>query len=291
MLKLLLRCTKRWGLDRMSKISKTVERLVAKANFSLREDVKRLLKSALRKETNCKAKKALNWILENADLAKKYKLAICQDTGFPVVFIKVGSEISLTAKVIEQIKEGLGSGYKKNYLRPSIVDPLKRGRPTYKGCIYHIDFSGKRRELTLVVFPKGFGCENKSQLKMFNPTVGLDKIEDFVIKTVADAGPEACPPFVVGVGIGGTSDEVLLLAKKALIEKIDKPNPDKALNVLERRLLKKINSLGVGPMGLGGRATCLAVKVQKTLTHIAGLPVGVNISCHALRSAKIKLVI
>lgn len=289
MLKLLLRCTKRWGLDRMSKISKTVERLVAKANFSLREDVKRLLKSVLRKETNRKAKKALSWILENADLAKKYKLAICQDTGLPVVFIKVGPEVSLTAKVIKQIKEGLESGYKKNYLRPSMVDPLKRGKPTYKGFTYHIDFSGKRRELTLVIFPKGFGCENKSQLKMFNPMVSLDKIEDFIIKVVEDAGPEACPPFVVGVGIGGTSDKALLLAKKALIDKIDKPNPDKFLNALEGRLLKRINSLGIGPMGLGGRCSCLAVKIHTAQTHIAGLPVGVNISCHALRSAKIKL--
>ena len=143
--------------------------------------------------------------------------------------------------------------------------------------------------MTITIFPKGFGSENKSNLKMFNPTASLKQIEDFIVESVNAAGPESCPPFIVGVGIGGTSDTALLLAKKALLGRIDKPNPDKLLNGLEKQLLKRINASGIGPMGLGGKCSSLAVKIKKLPTHIAGLPVGVNISCHALRSASIRI--
>jgi fumarate hydratase subunit alpha len=270
-------------------IQAKTEELVKAASFSIRPDLKRLLAKAYRREKKKRAKKALGWILDNAAIAKKESLAICQDTGLPVVFIEAGRNIKLTSGLVEAIKQGVEAGYKKNYLRASIVDPILRGKSSYRGGIYHLDFSPKVRGLKITLFPKGFGSENKTKLKMFNPTVDLKEIEEFIVASVNQAGPEACPPFVVGVGIGGTSDQALLLAKKALTEKIDKPNPDSGLNKLEKQLLKKINSLKIGPMGFGGKITALAVKVKKASTHIAGLPVGVNISCHALRSATVEL--
>ncbi len=277
----------------MEKLQKKVEDLVAQASFSMRKDVLGLIKKAYknerRKKTCLPAGRALGWILENAKIAQEEKLAICQDTGLPIVFIEVPKFTNINSSLIESIKKGVETGYRKNYLRPSIVDPLIRGKSSYRGIIYHIDFSAKQKNLKITLFPKGFGSENKSQLKMFNPTVNFKKIEEFIIESIKKAGPESCPPFVVGLGIGGTSDEALLLAKKALIEKIDKPNADTSLNTLEKKLLEKINSLKIGPMGFGGKSTALAVKIKKAPTHIAGLPVGINISCWALRSAAITI--
>ena len=231
----------------------------------------------------------MKWILDNAQIAKSQNLAICQDTGFPVVFIEASRKLNVSASLIDTIEKGIESGYRKNYLRPSVVDPIKRSGSSYKGMLYHLDFSSKVKNLKITIFPKGFGSENKSMLKMFNPTAELSMIEDFVIDCVRKAGPEACPPFVVGVGIGGTADYALLLAKKALLEKIDEPNSDKELKILEKNILKRINALGIGPMGFGGKTTALAVKIKKSPTHIAGLPVGINISCHALRSATVTI--
>ncbi|MDD4954507.1 MAG: fumarate hydratase [Candidatus Omnitrophica bacterium] len=262
-----------------------IESLVKEANFSLRKDVKKLLAKAYAVETNRKAKKALGLILENSDIAKKENLAICQDTGLPVIFIEAGSNEALSGKVIKNIEQEVSSAYRRNYLRPFAVSPLLRKHPSYKGVITHVEFNPGKKGVTITIFPKGFGSENKSRLKMFNPTADFSEIEDFVIESVKKAGPEACPPFVVGIGIGGTSDYALLLAKKALIGRVDLPSKDGFLKNTEERLLKKINALGIGPMGLGGRTTVLAVKIKTAATHIAGLPVGINISCHALRSA------
>ncbi|MCK9573586.1 MAG: fumarate hydratase [Candidatus Omnitrophica bacterium] len=262
-----------------------IEPLVKEANFSLRRDVLRLLNKAFFVEKNKKAKKALSWILENADIAKRQDLAICQDTGLPIIFIEVGSNKSISCLCVKKIEQEISLAYRKNYLRPFSVSPICRKTPSYEGAITHVDFNPEKRGIRVTVFPKGFGSENKSQLKMFNPTVGLKEIEDFIVESVKRAGPESCPPFVVGVGIGGTSDHALLLAKKALLERVDLANKDGLLNGLEKRLLKKINALGVGPMGLGGKCTALAVKIKTAPTHIAGLPVAINISCHALRSA------
>lgn len=270
-------------------LKQEIERLTAKANFSLRDDVLKLLKKAYSLEREKKAKNALSWILENAKIAQNEQLAICQDTGLPVIFIEAGKDIEVSSSFIEMIKRGIEEGYCKNYLRPSIVEPLRRGEPSYKGTIVHVDFSLKLKGIKITLLPKGFGSENKSRLKMFNPTAKIEEIEAFIVESVKRAGPEACPPFVIGVGIGGTSDYALLLAKKALLSRIDISNPDKDLDSLEKRLFKKINSLKIGPMGLGGRFTCLAVKVKTAPTHIAGLPVGINISCHALRSATVTL--
>jgi fumarate hydratase subunit alpha len=272
-----------------SRVKKKVEEAVTRAHFALRPDLKRLLERAWRQEKSRRAKKALKWILDNARIARKENLAICQDTGLPVVFIEAGKGIAVNSCLIDIIKEGVENSYRQNCLRPSVVDPLLRGGSSYQGAICHVDLSSRAKGLKITIFPKGFGSENKSQLKMFNPTAKIEEIENFVLDAVKKAGPEACPPFVVGVGIGATAEQALLLAKKALLERIDKSNPDISLSKLEQRLLYKINSLKIGPMGLGGGTTALAVKVKKAPTHIAGLPVGVNISCHALRSASIKI--
>lgn len=271
------------------KIEKQVEKLVSRANFSLSPDVRNLLGKSMRIEKTEKARRVLTWILDNADIARQEGVAICQDTGLPVVFIEVGYDIRICRQMLSAIERGVEQGYKKNYLRPSVVFPLKRGKPFYKGIISHIDFSSKIKGIKITIFPKGFGSENKSCLRMFEPTAGLEEIVKFVVESVKKAGAQACPPFVVGVGIGGTSDYALLLAKKALLDRIDRSNSRGLLDKLEKKLFKEINLLGIGPMGLGGKVTALAVKVKTAPTHIAGLPVGVNISCHALRKASMRI--
>jgi fumarate hydratase subunit alpha len=269
-------------------ISGKIEKLVERANFRLRKDVLQLIIKAYKQETNAGAKKVLLWIIDNSKYAKANSIAICQDTGFPVVFIEAGSKISINAEKVALIEKCIEKAYSKLYLRASLVDPLHRGKPSYRGISSKISFTDKKG-LRITIMPKGFGCENKTKLKMFNPTVRNSDIESFVVSAVKSAGPEACPPFFVGVGIGGTSDSVLLLAKKALLEDVSLASKNHDLKVMEKNILKKINSLSIGPMGLGGKTTALAVKIKKETTHIAGLPVGVNISCHALRSASIDI--
>ncbi len=270
-------------------ISREIKRLVRAANFSLRDDVKKVIGRAFREEKKKMPKQALGWLLNNAKIAKKNKMALCQDTGLPVVSIEVGKGAELTASLVDRIKKEVAKHYKKNYLRGSIVDPLLRGKPKYQGIVLQVRFSARFRGMKITLFPKGFGSENKTRLKMFNPTDKISQIEDFVLDSVKMAGPEGCPPFFIGVGIGGTADTALSLAKQALIGRVDLANPDTRLNIIEKRLLKKINRLNIGPMGFGGEFTALAVKIKKHPTHIAGLPVGVNISCHALRSATAKI--
>ncbi|MFH1771872.1 MAG: fumarate hydratase [Candidatus Omnitrophota bacterium] len=270
-------------------ISREIDKLVETASFSLRPDVAALLKNAYSKEPNLRAKKALGWIIDNSKEAKNNHIALCQDTGFPVLFIDAGKDAIINQRLISALTSSVAKAYQKLYLRPSIVHPLARKNPSYKGVTYHIDFSSRIKGFKITLFPKGFGSENKSRLKMFSPTASLDAIEDFVVDSVSKAGPESCPPFVVGVGIGGTSDSALLLAKKSLLGRLNKENSDKVLNKMEQRLLKRINALKIGPMGLGGKCSALAVKIKTAPTHIAGLPAAVNISCHALRSASLSL--
>ena len=270
-------------------IRREVERVTKEASFNLREDVLKCIRKAYKNERNRKAKLALGWIIENADIAKKERIAICQDTGFPMVFIEAGLDSGFLGRTVRAVTEAVEEAYKKNYLRASLVNPLQRKKPGYGPVLTHVEFNNKLKGLKITVFPKGFGSENKSRLKMFNPTADWRKIEDFILDAVKKAGPEACPPYIIGVGIGGSCDYSLLLAKKALIDKIDEPNADKSLSRLEDRLLKKVNALRIGPMGLGGSTTALAVKIRTHPTHIAGYPVGVNISCWALRSATVKI--
>ncbi|MDO8489361.1 MAG: fumarate hydratase [Candidatus Omnitrophota bacterium] len=275
-----------------SQISVAVIELVRRANFILRKDVLSALRSAYRLEKNKRSKAIFRAILDNAAYAKKENLAICQDTGMPVVFIDVGQDVKISGDLKTAINKGVRDGYKKYALRNSIVaDPLLRGGPKFAPCVIHMDIV-KGNKIKLTVLPKGFGCENKSRLMMFKPTASIEEITKFIIDAVKSAGPDACPPYVVGVGIGGTADCVSLLAKKALLKRIE---PQRGLSSkgtvpgLEQELLTKINNLNIGPMGLGGKTTALAVNIEIYPTHIAGLPVSVNISCHALRSASVIL--
>jgi fumarate hydratase subunit alpha len=266
------------------KITQAVEELVRRASFILRKDVLFVMKKAYRAEKNIRSRNILKAILDNAEFARKENLAICQDTGMPVIFAYLGQDVRIRGDFKKAVNRGIASGYKKYSLRNSIVqDPLLRGKPVFSPCIIHTEIVPGNK-LKLILLPKGFGCENKSRLKMFNPTAGINQIKEFIAGAVKDAGPDACPPYVVGVGIGGSADYSAVLAKEALLLDISK-RPSK----LEGLLLKMINKTGIGPMGLGGKTTALAVKVLTSPTHIAGLPVSVNISCHALRSAEVVL--
>jgi fumarate hydratase subunit alpha len=246
---------------------------------------------AKQRETNSRAKRILEDIIQNALIAKKEKLAICQDTGLPVVFLEIGQDVKFTGRDLNRaIQRGIELGYKKASLRNSIIlDPLIReGSVKFSPGVIHIDLV-KGDKVKITVLPKGFGCENKSSLKMFNPTADIYEIKKFIVDTVKSCGPDACPPYVIGVGIGGTADYASLLAKKALLKKVTSNQKPVTRNIpyirLERELLLAINRLGIGPMGLGGKTTALTVNILTYPTHIAGLPVAVNISCHALRSA------
>ena len=258
----------------------TVSSVCLKANFELRDDVLSKLKAAYRSEKNKRARKILDAIIRNALIAQKEKVALCQDTGMPCVFVEIGQEVRIKGDLRKVINKGIEKGYKDGSLRNSIIgDPLLRGKPVFGPAVIHTEIVPGNK-LKLTVLPKGFGCENKAQLKMFNPTAKIEDIKRFIVDVVKAAGPDACPPYVVGVGIGGTADYAMLLAKKALLKKVES-----RITQLEQELLKEINKLNIGPMGLGGKATCLGVTIETTATHIAGLPVAVNISCHALRSA------
>lgn len=266
------------------KIKKAVAQLCYRANLDLRRDVLAALKKAQQSETNSRAKRILEAIINNAAIAKKERIAICQDTGMPYVFVELGNGVCIRGDLIKAINSGVEAGYKEAYLRNSVVrNPLERKGSGYMPAVIHIDpVTGDKLKLTL--FPKGFGSENKSQLKMFKPTVSISGIKKFILEAVKNAGPDACPPYVVGVGIGGTADYAMYLAKKALLRKISG-----RASKIEGELLREINKLNIGPMGLGGKTTCLGVNIETFATHIAGLPVAVNISCHALRSAAITL--
>ena len=271
-----------------------VARLCVQANLSLRPDVLAALKDALSRETGARARRILEAVIANARKAQHDRLAICQDTGMPVVFIEMGGGVTFDGDITAAVNQGVAQGYKAACLRNSIVsDPLKRGASGYSPAVVHFDsVRGDRMKITLL--PKGFGCENKSQLKMFTPTASLERIKEFIVAAVENAGPDACPPYVIGVGIGGTADYACVLAKKALLRKVGGQGSrvkgrGSRVKQLEDELLREINSLNIGPMGLGGKTTALAVHIETYPTHIAGLPVAVNISCHALRSASVVL--
>ena len=269
-------------------IKKAVADLCVKASIVLRPDVLAALKLALAREQNKRARHLLQVIIDNAACARSKGLAICQDTGMAIVFLEVGSNLKISGDLKLAVNRGVEEGYKSGCLRNSIVrDPLSRGKPGYAPAVIHIDIV-PGSILKISVLPKGFGSENKSQLKMFKPTAGVEEIKKFIIEAVAAAGPDACPPYIVGVGIGGTADYACLLAKKALLRKLT-TNDQRPTTKFERELLRAINNLNIGPMGLGGKTTALAVNIETYPTHIAGLPVAVNISCHALRSASIIL--
>ena len=272
----------------VSKIRDTVTELCLKANFELRRDVLKALKAALRKETSPRARNLLKSLVENAALAKKKRIAICQDTGFVSVFIELGSSILLSGgDLTEAVNKGVEDAYRKGYLRKSIVnDPLlRKNTNTNTPSIIHIDIA-EGDKVRISVSPKGFGSENKSAIKMLKPTASEKDIIGFVTEVVKLAGPDACPPYLLGIGIGGTFDHAAYLSKRALLRPIESNNSKVHFRRLEKDILKAVNSLGIGPMGLGGKTTALGVNVEEFPTHIAGLPVAVSVSCHATRSAE-----
>jgi len=272
----------------VSRIREAVRELCLKANFELRKDVLRAIKSSLRKETNDRARSILKTIIENARIAKAKKLAICQDTGMAVVHLEVGQGAALVGGSLKKaVNDGVKEAYAKGSLRKSVVSCplLRQNTGTNTPCILFTDIV-EGDKVKIAVSPKGFGSENKSKIRMFRPTVSAEEIRRFIVDVVRDAGPDACPPLVLGIGIGGTFDVASHLAKKALFRPIDIRSQKKHIAKLERELMKDINAIGMGPMGLGGKTTVLGVNILDHPTHIAGLPVAVNVSCHATRSAE-----
>lgn len=271
-----------------AQIIETVKELCLKANFELRSDVLEALKRAEQEEVSGLGKKVLSQILENAAIAKREKLSICQDTGYATVLLKIGQDVWIkTPSLKEAVNEGVRQAYQEGFLRKSIVkDPLLNRQNTGDNTpvsLFTEIVPGE--DVTITVMPKGGGSENASALKILFPTDGVEGVKRFVLETVQARGADSCPPLVVGLGIGGSFDSVAWLAKKALLEPLNKNNADEAYAALERELLQEINQLGIGPGGSGGRITALAVKIKTASTHIGCLPVAVNLSCHALRSA------
>ena len=269
----------------VSRITDVVERLCVEANEHLPKDVKCALREYRAREDGEIAKGVLDNIIENFEIADREGVPICQDTGIACVFLEIGQDVHLTGGgLTEAVDEGVRRGYDRGYLRKSVVkDPVRRGNTgdNTPAMLYTEIVPGDRIRVT--VGPKGFGSENMSQIRMFKPSHGLPGIKDFILEVVEAAGPNPCPPMVVGVGIGGTFDKAALLAKKALMRPLDSSNPDKFYADLEREMLERINELGIGPQGFGGRTTALGVNIETMPTHIAGMPCAVNISCHVTR--------
>ena len=271
-------------------VASAVEGLCVDANYRISEDIARALKSASGAEESALARGVINDLLENAAIAGEGNLPLCQDTGMAVVFAEVGQDVHVSGSLSCAINEGIRRGYESGYLRKSVVsDPIDRkNTKDNTPAVIHYDIV-PGDSLLLTVAPKGFGSENMSVLAMLKPSEGIEGVKKFVIETVRKAGPNPCPPVIVGVGVGGTADYAFLLAKKALLREVGSPNPAAFWDEAERELMAGINALGIGPAGLGGRTTALAVFIAPYPTHIAGLPVAVNIGCHSTRHRSVRL--
>ena len=271
-------------------IRDAVAELCIHANRVLPPDVRAALERAQDSEPWPAAKRSLGILLDNLALAKERELPVCQDTGLACVFLELGQDVHIDGDLNEAVQDGIRKGYTEGYLRCSVVsDPLRRvntGDNTPGVLTVHLVPGDVCR---LTVLPKGFGSENMSRLAMLTPAEGVEGVRQFVLDTVRAAGPNPCPPIVVGVGIGGTFDRVAALAKQALLRPLDQSNPDPYYADLERSLLEEINALGIGPQGFGGRTTALHVAIETAPTHVAGLPVAVNINCHVTRRAGAEL--
>ena len=271
------------------KVVDTVESLCIESAYELPPDVRTALEDAAREESSPAAAKILNQLIKNARVAKDEKIPLCQDTGLAVVFVEQGGEVFVKADegqtLFDAINAGVAAGYKNGFLRNSvIVDPLNKRRSTGSNTpavIHNSIVPGDKLKITIVA--KGGGCENKSQFKMFKPTAGREQIIDWVVDVVKQAGADACPPLIVGIGIGGNFELSCLLSKKALLRNLRQKNDDQFYAQLEMDLLSRINALGMGPQGLGGDTTALACLIETAPCHIASLPVAVNIECHSHR--------
>lgn len=271
-----------------SAIADAVARLCVEACTQLPAQVDALLNDACRREPFPPAKSTLSLICENARVARETGVPICQDTGMAVVYAEVGQDAHITGGLLEDaVNQGVARGYTDGYLRKSIVrDPIRRGNTgDNTPAVLHVRLTAGDR-IRLVVSPKGFGSENMSAIRMLTPAQGLQGVKDFVVETARLAGANPCPPMMLGVGIGGTFEKVAELAKEALVELRPGPHPDPYYDALEQELLEAVNALGIGPQGFGGRATALSVRIKVFPTHIAGLPVAVNMGCHVTRHAE-----
>lgn len=269
----------------VSQIIATIENLCIDANLHLPNDIKCAVKSCYKAEDGAVAKDVLGNIIKNFEIAECDNIPVCQDTGMACVFMEIGQDVHITGgDLTDAVNEGVRRGYQNGFLRKSVVkDPVLRGNTgdNTPAMLYTEIVAGENIKIT--VAPKGFGSENMSQIKMLKPSDGVDGIKDFVLKVVEEAGPNPCPPMVVGVGIGGTFDKCALLAKKALLRPIDSQNENDFYADLEKELLDKINALGIGPQGFGGKTTALGLNIETMPTHIAGMPCAVNINCHVTR--------
>ena len=266
-------------------ITDTIERLCIEANQVLPEDIRNSIQACRANEDGEIACGILDKIIENYQIAENEQVPICQDTGMACVFLEIGQDVHITGgDLTEAVDEGVRRGYTKGYLRKSVVkDPVRRGNTgdNTPAMLYTEIVPGENIRIT--VGPKGFGSENMSAIRMFKPSAGIEGIKDFILETVETAGPNPCPPMVVGVGIGGTFDKAALLAKKALMRPVDSENEDPYYADLEKEMLEKINQLGIGPQGFGGKTTAIGLNIETMPTHIAGMPCAININCHVTR--------
>jgi len=275
----------------VQRITKTVKKLFIEANTVLGDDVVCALKDALPREESATGKQVLEKIIENAGIACRSKMPICQDTGLAVLFVEVGQDVHIVGGDLRTaIEEGVRQAYADGFLRKSVCDPLTRKNTgDNTPAIIHIDIVEGDR-LKIIAMPKGGGSENVSAAKMLTPAVGIDGIEKFVLETVDRAGANSCPPIMVGIGIGGSLEQACILAKKALLRPVGEANSkDDRLAKIETELYSEINKLGIGPGGLGGRITTLAVSIEMMPCHIASLPVAVNIQCHVARHQELTI--
>ncbi len=266
-------------------ITALVARMCIDSNCYLNQDIKEALQTAQQSETNQLASEILADIIKNAEIARRDNVPICQDTGMAVFFLELGQDVHIVGgNLYDAINQGVRIGYREGYLRKSVVaDPIRRGNTDDNTpAIIHTEVT-EGDKLKITIAPKGFGSENMSAVKMLKPSDGLDGVLDFVTETVRTASGNPCPPIVVGVGIGGTMEKAALLSKKALLRDIRESHPDEYYANIEKELLERINNLNIGPQGFGGKTTALGVNIETFPTHIAGLPVAVNISCHVTR--------
>mgnify|MGYP000734304317 FL=1 len=271
----------------VDKVTENIKEMCIEANHFLTDDMKKVFKNAVVSEKSPLGKQVLNQLNENLDIAANDMIPICQDTGMAVVFINVGQDVHFTGgNITDAINEGVRQGYVEGFLRKSVVnDPIIREntKDNTPAVIHYNIVPGDKVDIT--VAPKGFGSENMSRVFMLKPADGIESVKDAILTAVKDAGPNACPPMVIGVGIGGTFEKCALLAKKALTRNVEEESPVPYVRELEKEMLEKINKLGIGPGGLGGTQTALAINIETYPTHIAGLPVAVNMCCHVNRHA------
>ena len=269
----------------VSEITKNIREMCIEANHFLSPDMKQVFDEAVSREESPLGKQILNQLEENLRIAGEDMIPICQDTGMACVFLEIGQDVHIAGgDLTEAVNEGVRRGYTNGYLRKSVVkDPVCRGNTgdNTPAMLYTEIVPGENIKIT--VGPKGFGSENMSAIRMFKPSAGIEGIKDFILETVETAGPNPCPPMVVGVGIGGTFDKAALLAKKALMRPVDSENEDPYYADLEKEMLEKINQLGIGPQGFGGKTTAIGLNIETMPTHIAGMPCAINISCHVTR--------